>query len=139
MKRLILSVGIIILGMVGNTLLAHSDIPETSVSFLRKTRTGSTKVFKFLRIIQHNKDISLVWAVNSPNDVSWFTIERSDNGESFELISDSYCGADSTHHFLDSSILSGTIYYRVKADLKDGTTQYSEVEQIRIAKTGRKK
>ena len=139
MKRLILSVCITILGMVGNTLSAHSDKSETSVSFQRKTMTESAKVFKFLRILQHDKDISLVWAVNSPNDVSWFMIERSDNGESFELINDSYCGTDSTHHFLDSSILSGTIYYRVRADLKDGTTQYSEVEQIRIGKAGKKK
>ena len=127
MKRLILSVGITILGVVGTTLSAHSDRPETSA-----------KVFKFLRIGQHNKDISLVWVVNAPNDVSWFTIERSDNGESFELISDAYCGPDSTYHFLDSSILSGTISYRIGADLKDGTSQYSDVEEIRIAK-GRKK
>jgi hypothetical protein len=139
MKRLILSVGITILGVVGNTLSAHSDRSETSLSALRKKKTDSDKVFKFLRIRQRDKDISVVWVVNSPNDVSWFTIERSDNGESFELISDSYCGSDSSHHFLDSSILSGTIYYRVRADLKDGTSQYSEVGEIRIAKAGRKK
>ena len=139
MKRLILSVGITILGMVGNTLSAHSDTSETSLSAPRKTRTEATKIFKFLKIRQRDKDISVVWVVSSPNDVSWFTIERSDNGESFELISDAYCGSDSTHHFFDSSILSGTIYYRVRADLKDGTSQYSEVGEIRIAKVGRKK
>jgi hypothetical protein len=139
MKRLILSVGITILGMVGNTLLAHSDRSETSLSSPCKTKTEATKIFKFLKIRQRDKDISVVWVVNSPNDVSWFTIERSDNGESFELISDAYCGSDSTHRFLDSSILSGVIYYRVKADLKDGTSQYSEVGEIRIAKAGGKK
>ena len=139
MKRLILSVGITILGMAGNSISGHSDKPETSVSFQQKTKAESTKVFKFLRILQHGRDISLVWVVNSPNDVSWFTIERSDDGELFELISDAYCGADSTHRYLDNSILSGTIYYRIRADLKDGTNQYSSVELIRISKVGRKK
>ena len=139
MKRLILSISITILGMVGNTLSAHSDKSEISLSSPRKSKTDATKIFKFLRIRQRDKDISIVWVVNSPNDVSWFTIERSDNGESFELISDSYCGSDSAHHFVDSSILSGTICYRVRADLKDGTSQYSEVGEIRIAKAAKRK
>ena len=78
----------------------------------------------------------LYWIHNNGNRVSDYVLERSVNGDDFEAIySEASKGTTSMELYqaYDLSPVTGDNYYRVRMDLLNGTTQYSEVKTVHFA------
>jgi hypothetical protein len=73
-----------------------------------------------------------MWGIDSPAGVSNFTIERSYDGEFYDVINESPCANSTRFTWKDEGVYPGLIYYRVACNMSDGTTHYSAVETIRI-------
>jgi hypothetical protein len=78
------------------------------------------------------RSISLMWRISSVNNVSSFQIQRSYDGEFFDPITDLPCDGSSRFTWEDENVFPGYIYYRIAANLMDGTTYYSGVEVVHI-------
>ena len=81
--------------------------------------------------------VQINWATASELNNDFFTVERSQNGSSFEAIA-TVKGAGSSLQTLsysvtDNSPLAGTSYYRVKQTDYDGTYKYSKVVAVEVS------
>ena len=81
---------------------------------------------------QSKKNVVLDWGIDSPAGVSCFTIERSYDGEFFDVINQVACNNAVKFSWKDEGIYPGTILYRIACNMNDGTTHYSSTESIRI-------
>ncbi len=89
--------------------------------------------FTYFRIHhQSKKNVVLNWGVTSPAGVAGFRIERSYDGEFFDVISEQPCNNSTRFSWKDEGIYPGLIYYRIGCNMNDGTCHYSEVETIRV-------
>lgn len=79
---------------------------------------------------------AMVWHVNASSEVAFFEIERSYDGEFFEVIGNKACNNSPMHKHVDSEVFPGYIHYRVKAYLHNGDEVYSDVSLVRIIKRG---
>ena len=81
----------------------------------------------------------LQWNSYVGNELDYFEAERSADGHSWQLLGIVDLPTDATNRFtysfLDDSPNKGLNYYRVKQVLKDGTTQYTEVQSLNIVQT----
>jgi hypothetical protein len=102
------------------------DKPATKIA----TTNGC---FKQFRIHRQGNAVALSWAV-SCNDVAQLKIERSYDGDSFEPVGAVICNAGSIQNYMDSEVYPGTIYYHIKAEKYDGSTELSPMEAVRIVK-----
>ena len=96
---------------------------------------NSQGCFNTLKIHRQAKNVVTTWSVNT-NDVMFFQIERSYDGEFFEDAGTVDYNGTSTYKHKDLSVFPGLIYYRIKAVKTDGSTENSEVESIRIMARG---
>ncbi len=83
-----------------------------------------------------NNAIELQWITASESDNDYFTLERSEDGVSFEIISHEQ-GAGTTdemqhYSYTDYAEVAGVYYYRLKQTDYDGTTTYSEVISVTV-------
>ncbi len=79
--------------------------------------------------------ISLNWTVSSA-DINQFIVERSYDGELFEKVTSINFNNSSGYKYKDNGIYPGVIYFRITAVKRDGTTEYSSVETVRIVQHG---
>ena len=102
----------------------------------KATTYASAKVthdFTYFRIHhQSKKNVVLNWGINTPAGVTCFNIERSYDGEFYDVISEVPCNNSVKFSWKDEGIYPGIIYYRVACNMNDGTTHYSEIETIRV-------
>ena len=103
-----------------------------SSSTIVKPPSGS---FSFFRAHRQGPGISLSWAQGS-SDVVEFVIERSYDGEFFDVIGGMECFGTRTHKFSDNDVFPGIIYYRVTAVKVNGTTESSAIESVHIVRRG---
>ncbi|HEY0031180.1 MAG TPA: T9SS type A sorting domain-containing protein, partial [Bacteroidia bacterium] len=83
-----------------------------------------------------NKSVDLSWATASEKNNDYFTVERSQNGTSFELV-EVVDGAGNSTALLnyaskDVKPLAGTTYYRLKQTDYDGRISYSSIKEVTI-------
>ncbi len=91
--------------------------------------------FSFFRVHRQGPGISLSWASASSNVVQ-FIIERSYDGEFFDVIGGMGCTGTNTHRFSDNDVFPGLIHYRVTAVKADETTESSTIETVRLVRRG---
>ena len=96
---------------------------------------NSQGCFNTLRIHRQAKNVVTTWTVNS-NDVMYFHIERSYDGEFFEDAGTVEYDGTATYKYKDLSVFPGLIYYRIKAVKHDGSSENSQVESIRVMSRG---
>ena len=89
--------------------------------------------FAYFRIHhQSKKNVVLNWGINTPAGVSCFNIERSYDGEFYDVINQVACNNSVKFSWKDEGIFPGTIFYRIACNMNDGTTHYSDIETIRV-------
>ena len=76
-------------------------------------------------------DLSTVKHV-TPAGVVDFNIERSYDGDFYEIINTTQCNNSVRFSWKDEGVFPGLIYYRIACNMNDGTTHYSNIETIRI-------
>ena len=81
---------------------------------------------------QTKKNVVLSWGITSPAGVSNFRIERSYDGEFFDVINEPSCNNSTRFTWKDEGVYPGLIYYRIGCVMNDGTCHYSAVETIRV-------
>ena len=89
--------------------------------------------FSYFRIHpQTKKNVVLDWGVDTPAGVSSFKVERSYDGEFYDVIKETACNNSTRFSWKDEGIYPGMIYYRIGCVMSDGSCHYSDVETIRI-------
>lgn len=94
-------------------------------------KTAQTGTFNYFRSHRQANGIALTWAVSSP-EVVQFKVERSYDGDFFDVINEMACTGSGMHKFSDMEVFPGTIFYRITAVKADGSTETSSVESVRI-------
>ena len=84
--------------------------------------------------IQANRAVELQWLTNSGWKNEYFEVERSTDGEHFEVLKD-VANEDLTddmayYEIEDNQPLQGTSYYRIKQIYTDGSFDYTEVKAV---------
>jgi len=89
--------------------------------------------FTFFRIHhQSKKNVVLNWGIDSPAGVSTFSVERSYDGDFYDVINEVPNNNTVRYSWKDEGIFPGVIYYRIACNMNDGTTHYSAIETIRV-------
>ena len=89
--------------------------------------------FTYFRIHhQSKKNVVLNWGIDSPAGVSSYTVERSYDGDFYDVITQVASNNAVRFSWKDEGIFPGIIYYRIVCNMNDGTTHYSAVETIRV-------
>ena len=77
-----------------------------------------------------NNANQLTWSATTSDDLSNYTIERSANGTNFTPI-----GTTTSDHFTDNAPLTIS-FYRLKLNLTDGSSTYSQVKKVTASTNG---
>jgi hypothetical protein len=110
-------------------VLTSSFTVETQKEINAHMVNGS---FSFFRVHRQGKDgVALNWAVSNPN-VARFIVERSYDGEFYDVVETKNANGASMYRTLDKEIYPGILYYRVTAVYANGATDASPVEVLRI-------
>lgn len=84
----------------------------------------------------NNNKIELQWSVSSESNVSHYSIERSNNGKTFENIgelkSNNLLDIQSNYSFIDNFPLAGISYYRLVMVDIDGSFKYSNIALVTV-------
>lgn len=95
--------------------------------------TNKTHDFSFFRMHKQGKsNVVLNWGVTSIEGVSSFAVERSYDGDFFDVINQQGSNGQAKHTYKDENVFPGYIYYRVTCLMNDGTSHTTAVESIRI-------
>lgn len=97
--------------------------------------TAQAGVFSTFQAHRKHNGVALAWTVNAPA-VEEYIIERSYDGTFFETIDRVPPANGARNRYEDNSVFPGYIYYRAKAVLPDGTSDYSETVMVRIVRNG---
>ena len=90
--------------------------------------------------IVKSESVLLNWATASEENFDYFTIEKSADGQNFEIV-DKLDGAGNSsqilqYSFVDDSPLSGTSFYRLKSTDYDGTFEYFDIISVNLGRSG---
>jgi len=93
----------------------------------------TTGVFGTFHAHRQGDFASLNWDANIEG-VSAFAIERSYDGEFFDMIDAVTPDPSHWNRYTDTTVEPGIIYYRVVAWMEDGSIEYSTTEVVKIVK-----
>jgi len=89
--------------------------------------------------VLENETVRINWATASEENNAYFTIERSNNGQTFEPISfvegAGVSNSVQYYQFVDNQPLNGYSYYRLKQTDLNGESSYSEVRSVFLHKS----
>lgn len=106
---------------------------KESVSTNDSVKANIAHDFTYFRIHhQSKKNVVLNWGITTPAGVSSFKIERSYDGEFYDVINEPACNNSTRFSWKDEGIYPGLISYRIGCVMSDGSCHYSEVETIRV-------
>ena len=90
----------------------------------------------FDAVIQSNGDVSLGWTTATEYNSAYFMIERSVDGVSFEdlgrVAAAGNSNVETVYSFIDETLLTGVVYYRLHQVDLDGKSAYSDVRAVNI-------
>jgi hypothetical protein len=109
----------------------NAPVPQTCFSNLSVKHL--TDVFSTFHIHRQGDFASLNWNVNSDDIVS-FTIDRSYDGQFFSFLDNVTPDAGRWNRYLDTSVEPGFIWYQITAVMKDGSSEQSTIEMVKIVK-----
>lgn len=99
--------------------------------------TKNVHEFSYFRIHhQSKKNVVLNWGVTTPAGVSSFIVERSYDGEFYDVINQVDGNNSTRFSWKDEGVYPGVIYYRIGCVMNDGTCNYSNIETIRVVQRG---
>ncbi len=120
-------------GSVTSTIAASSYSPFTLGSE-NIAANPLPVVFKYFNGTRTTKGITLNWATASEQNSSFFTVERSVDGKTFEVIGYTDAAGFSnelrTYSLSDVNAPAGTVYYRLQQTDVDGTSQTAPILTI---------
>lgn len=123
-------------------LMATSGYSFTSAPEKSKDQSVSvstsfqTNDFTYFRIHRQAKNVALGWGISSLDGVADFAIERSYDGEFFDVVNQMPCNGSLKQSWKDENVFPGYIYYRVTCVMADGSTHSTEVLSIHINSRG---
>lgn len=119
------------IAFTGFTFSGKNDV-VTSKSYASVTASANHE-FSYFRIHhQSKKNVVLNWGISTPAGVSSFRVERSYDGDFYDVINEPACNNATRFSWKDEGIYPGIIYYRIACVMNDGTNHYSAVETIRV-------
>jgi hypothetical protein len=105
-----------------------------------KTATSSSALMGYgqfdFDVVKHEEHAELIWKHNGGMDVVTYTVERSTDGVNFEEMTLQESKGTTTvelYEDFDFEPASGDNHYRLRLDLVDGRTEYSDVQTINYA------
>ncbi len=113
-----------------NTVLTTNSL---SVSPNSECEVILPLTFQYFEAKPYFNSVLLRWQVENPSIIKSFVIERSTDEATFSTIGSIEATTQQTYHFLDSSPLQGTQYYRIKALTQDGEIIHSSIQKIYLA------
>ncbi|MBI3133712.1 MAG: DUF2341 domain-containing protein [Bacteroidetes bacterium] len=97
------------------------------------------ELINFNAISMQNNDVEIVWATASEINNAYFTVERSQDGITWEIVKKINGAGNSSsvlnYNAIDSYPFSGISYYRLKQTDFDGQSSYSEIRSVTIQDT----
>ena len=119
------------IAFTGFTFSGKNDVVATKS--IASVTTNAEHEFSYFRVHpQTKKNVVLSWGIDSPAGVSCFKIERSYDGDFYDVINEPACNNATRFTWKDEGVYPGLIYYRVVCVMNDGTSHYSPIETIRI-------
>lgn len=119
------------IAFTGFTFSGKNDVVTSKSS--ASVTASADHAFTYFRIHhQTKKNVVLNWGITTPAGVSSFRIERSYDGDFYDVINEPACNNATRFTWKDEGIYPGVIYYRIGCVMSDGTCHYSEVETIRV-------
>lgn len=128
MKKLLLII-LISGGLFEN---AHAISTQSTFSSEKITVKKENPFAFFNAHRQGRSTIGLMWRFKPLSNVVSFELQRSYDGEFFTSVIEIQNGNNSRLSWKDNNVLPGYIYYRIVANLADGTYVMSNVEIVRI-------
>ena len=85
-----------------------------------------------LATVQNKDAVAVSWSTNGESNVAYFIVEKSDNASSFVEIGrqNSKNSTTASYLFTDSTVLTNTSFYRIKAVSTNGSFVYSNVSVV---------
>ena len=123
MKALILLCGLFI---ISSPVVSASPLPVSNVA---KTFNG----FDAFHAHRQQTGVALAWR-HSSSTVTNFIIQHSYDGVTFNTIDQVAPVLSGWNNFKDDGAFPGYNYYRIGAVLSDGSTDYSDINCIRIVR-----
>jgi hypothetical protein len=109
---------------------------SASTEAINITSSNMQEQLAFFRIHRQAKNVVVNWGVTSPAGIAGYTVERSYDGEFFDVINQFSNNNALKFSAKDESVFPGYIYYRIGCVMNNGSTMYSEVRLIRIVQHG---
>jgi len=94
------------------------------------------ETFKYFRIHRQAKNVVLNWGLSSVSGVSGIIIERSYDGDFYDVINQMPVTNELKYTWKDLGVFPGIIFYRIGCIMPDGRIAYSQIETIRIVSHG---
>ncbi|HEY9343024.1 MAG TPA: hypothetical protein VIQ23_15695 [Hanamia sp.] len=130
MKKLLLSFIFVSAVFTG---WSFSDKPGATPKDVNLVQVPSDNLFTFFNAHRQGfRSTGLMWRVSSSDNVVSFQVQRSYDGEFFATIKNEPCDTNTRFTWKDENVLPGYLYYRLAANLIDGTTVYSDVQLVHI-------
>jgi len=94
------------------------------------------KLIAFNATLQNNESVKLEWSTSSEINNDYFTLEKSDDLEEWQLV-DKINGAGNSNNTInytdvDNDPFQGVSYYRLKQTDFDGGTSYSKIRSVEL-------
>jgi hypothetical protein len=113
-----------------SALLLLATISFSSFIVSQKANNNKPAGFGAFEVHRQGKEISLTWS--APASSVSFKVERSEDGEFFNLIHSARSNGSKNYRFNDGSFFTGTHYYRIVYIGADGSEKRSAIQHIDI-------
>ncbi len=117
----------------------HGKFTSVNSDAVKVTTKGNSPVdFILLKADQKNDGIQVDWNVYQEENVRQYRVEKSQNGQWFSEVgtvaAKAVSNKDEIYSYFDQTPNLDESFYRIKAVLKSGETQYSAVAKVTIEK-----
>ena len=127
-------------GNMGDVVFsANSNLTEFSQFFISRTTVLPVELLSFDVEAQANERVFVSWVTESEIDLDRYEIERSTDGENWEMIAYTFANGSidkSDYDFVDHAPELGVNYYRLKSIDINGDHNYSDVKSVVISDEG---
>jgi hypothetical protein len=123
-----LMIGLSEFSMVNLTATA-TQLIENAVYYLLGLEVPNVVPVGFysVHVLDKNGEAKLIWKVGVEENVKQYNIQRSSNGVDYTTIASVASNGMSEYDWIDNSILSGKVFYRIVAVDKDGKEKISQI------------
>jgi FG-GAP-like repeat/IPT/TIG domain/Secretion system C-terminal sorting domain len=99
-----------------------------------KTNGALPVTFTIIKATQQGIGINVEWNVANEQNLNSYEVEESVDGITFTKATTQLAQNKTTYTWYDAQVNNGNNYYRIKAINKDGSSQYSQVVNVKLGK-----